>query len=203
VQEPTSPPPHQPSDETRQDIRSGSDGSAANQGTNPYLRLLERLERTDALDNAIHVADPIARRLVANQPLRRILHGEATGIPVHVIVKDIPFGAWFMAQFLDLFPDTGSRQAATRLVGLGLLGAAPAAVTGWAEWASCDRRTRRVGIVHAAANGMATVVFMGSWTARVRGHHKLGIRLGRLGGAFLVVGGFLGGHMGTHSRRAR
>jgi hypothetical protein len=183
VQEPTSS-PHQPSGETAQ-----------TQGTNRYLRLLERLERTDTLDHAIDVADPIARRLVAGQPLRRILHGEATGIPLHVIAKDIPFGAWFMAQFLDLFPDAGSRQAATRLVGLGLLGAAPAAVSGWAEWALSNRGTRRVGVVHAAANGLATVVFLGSWAARVRDHHQLGVRLGRLGGALLVAGGFLGGHM--------
>lgn len=175
--------------------------SATSPDPNPYLRLLRRIEDTDALDGAVRVAEPAARRLVAREPVRRVLHGAATGIPLHIIATDVPFGAWFMAQFLDFFPDAGSRRAATRLVGLGLLGAVPTAVTGWAEWALADRGTRRVGIVHAAANGVASLVFLGSWAARVRDHHELGVRLGRLGGVLLVAGGFLGGHIGGARRR--
>lgn len=165
-----------------------------------YERLLSRLERTTALDGAVSAIDPFAGRLVANAPVRRILHGDATGIPLHVIVKDLPFGAWFMAQFLDLFSDAGSRQAATRLVGLGVVTAAPAAITGWAEWASADHATRRVGVVHAGANGAALVLFAGSWIARVKGSHGWGVGLARLGAVLLVVGGFLGGHMGRGRR---
>ncbi|MEV1119822.1 DUF2231 domain-containing protein [Actinosynnema sp. NPDC049800] len=170
--------------------------------TNAYLRLVERLERSDAVDGVIEAADPLSRRLVARDPVRRLLHGEATGIPLHVIVKDVPFGAWFMAQFLDWFPDEGSRRAATRLVGLGLLGAVPAAVTGWADWAATGRGGRRVGVVHAAANGVATVVFAGSWAARVCDHHRLGVGLARVGGVVLAAGGFLGGSLGRRRRAA-
>lgn len=162
--------------------------------TNPYLRLLDRAGRSPALDRVVRAADRPARRLVAREPLRRLFGGAATGIPLHVIAKDLPFGAWFMAQFLDLHPD--SRRAARRLVGLGLLGAAPAAVSGWAEWAGCAEDRRRVGVLHAAATGTATVVFFGSWAARARGRERAGIRLSRCGAAILVVGGFLGGHVG-------
>jgi hypothetical protein len=108
--------------------------------------LLRRLEQSEGLDPAVRAAEPWAGRIVANGRLRRLLHGDATGIPLHVIYTDVPFGAWFMAQYLDLFPDQGTRRAATRLVGLGIVAAVPTALTGWAEWALADRGTRRVGM---------------------------------------------------------
>jgi len=165
------------------------------------VRLLSRLERTAVLDGVIGAAEPVAHRLVTHEPARRILHGDSTGVPLHLIVRDLPYGAWTMTQFLDLFSDAGSRRAARRLVGLGVITAVPTAITGWAEWALADRATRRVGIVHAAVQGGAALVFLGSWAARIRDHPTLGVRLARLGGLGLVVGGFLGGHM-ARGRRA-
>ena len=161
----------------------------------PLLRLLGRLEQSTALDPVVHAVEPLAGRIVAHERLRRLLHGDATGIPLHVILTDVPFGAWFMAQFLDLFPDHGTRRAATRLVGLGVVAAVPTAFAGWAEWARADHGTRRVGLVHAAANGVATLVFVGSWAARSRGRHDLGVRLARLGGVVLIAGGMSGGYL--------
>ena len=87
-------------------------------------------------------------------------------------------------------------------MGLGVLSAAPTALAGWSEWALADRATRRVGVVHAAANAVAVLVFVGSWTARVRGNQRLGVRLARVGGVVLLIVGFTGGHIGSH-RRAR
>jgi len=160
-----------------------------------FIRLLRRLERSNGLDPVVRAVEPLAGRLVANERLRRLLHGDATGIPLHGIFTDVPFGAWFMAQYLDLFPDDGTRRAATRLVGLGVVAAVPTALAGWAEWARADRGARRVGIVHATANGVGTLIFLGSWAARSHSHHDLGVRLGRLGGLVVIVGGFSGGYM--------
>lgn len=164
-----------------------------------FLRTMHRLEELDRLDPAVRAADPLAGKLVANPRLRRFFHGDATGIPLHGIATDVPFGAWFMAIFLDLFPDAGTRRAATRLVALGVAAAAPTGISGWAQWARADRGTRRVGVVHAAANFTATLVFLASWAARNRDRHRLGVNLARAGGALLIVGGFLGGYM--RSRR--
>jgi hypothetical protein len=202
VPEPTASPagPHESRTvQTAEDVNPGPP-PVANPGAGRYTRLLQRLERSQALDAAIKAAEPVARRLVAGDQVRRLMHGEATGVPLHIIWTDVPFGAWFMAQYLDLFPDAGTRRAATRLVRLGVVAALPTAVTGWAEWALADRATRRVGIVHAAANGVAVLIFVGSWAARAGNRHRLGVRLGRLGGVVLVVGGFLGGHMGSGRR---
>lgn len=87
-------------------------------------------------------------------------------------------------------------------MGLGVLSAAPTAVAGWAEWALSDQATKRVGVVHAAANGVAVLIFAASWTARVRDHHELGVGLARAGGLTTIVGGFLGGHMSSSRRGA-
>lgn len=173
---------------------SGSDGR--------YSRLLGRLERAEALDRPVEAAAPFAQRLVSPERLRRLLHGDATGIPVHVILTDVPLGAWWMAVFLDLFPDGPSQRSARRLVGLGVLSAAPTAVAGWAEWALADHLTKRVGVVHAAVNGGTVLIFVASWAARVRDHHELGVRLARAGGLATIVGGFLGGHMSSSRRGA-
>jgi uncharacterized membrane protein len=171
-------------------------------GPGLFRRFVGRLERLEALDAAVRVAGPRAGRLVQNGRVRSILHGDATGIPLHIILTDVPFGAWFMAVYLDLFPDTGTQRAATRLVGLGVLAAAPTALTGWAEWALAGRATQRVGVVHAGLNGVAVLIFLGSWIARTRGRHTLGVRLARCGALLLIAGGFLGGYMASARRGA-
>ncbi|HEY5788851.1 MAG TPA: hypothetical protein VIT65_29180 [Microlunatus sp.] len=160
-----------------------------------FIRVLRRLEQWNGLDPVVRVVEPLASAIVANERLRRLIHGEATGIALHVVLTDAPFGAWFMAQYLDLFADDGTRRAATRLVGLGIVAAVPTALTGWAEWARADRGARRVGIVHATATGAGTLIFLGSWTARKVGHHDLGVRLARSGGVLLLVGALCGGYM--------
>ena len=172
-----------------------SEESARNQTPSAFIRVLRRLERSNGLDPIVSRVEPLASQIIANGRIRRLLHGDATGIPTHAVLTDVPFGAWFMAQFLDLFPDHGTQRAATRLVGLGVVAAVPTALAGWAEWALADRGTRRVGIVHATANALGTLIFIGSWAARSRDRHDLGVRLGRLGGTVLIVGGFLGGYM--------
>jgi len=172
-----------------------ADESPPNRTPSAFLRLLGRLEQSAALDPVVHRVEPLASRIVANERLRRVLHGEATGIPLHIIFTDAPLGAWWMAQILDLFPGNGMRLAATRLVGLGVVAAVPTALTGWAEWARADRGTRRVGIVHATANAIGTLVFLSSWAARSRSRHDLGVWLGRLGGVVLLVGAMCGGYM--------
>jgi hypothetical protein len=88
------------------------------------------LELSSNLDGVVRTVEPIATKIVANGRVRRLLHGDVTGIPLHVIFTDSPFGAFFGAQFLDLFHDPGTRRAARLLVGLGLVTAIPTVVTG-------------------------------------------------------------------------
>jgi uncharacterized membrane protein len=171
--------------------------------TSRFRRLMGRIERLKALDIPVEAARPLAGRLVQNERLRNVLHGKATGIPLHPILTDLPFGAWFMAIYLDLYPDAGTQRAATRLIGLGVMSAVPTALTGWAEWALAGRRTQRVGVVHAALNASGVLIFAGSWAARRRGRRKLGVGLARLGAVVLIAGGFIGGYMARERREDR
>jgi hypothetical protein len=173
----------------------GQNQSTEAPGPSLFLRTLRRVEMSNRLDPVVGVVAPVAGRLVANLRLRRLFHGDATGIPLHVIYTDGPFGAWFTALFLDLFRDAPTRRAATRLVGLGVVFAVPTAITGWAEWALADRGTRRIGVLHATANGLGALIFLGSWAARLKDRHDLGVRLARLGGMVLIAGGMMGGYM--------
>ena len=174
---------------------AASDQPSASPGPSLFLRTLRRVEESNGLDPAVRAVEPVAARIVANRRLRSLFHGEATGIPLHVIYTDAPFGAWFMALFLDLFRDAGTKRAASRLVGCGVIFAVPTAITGWAEWALADRGTRRIGILHATANGLGTLIFLGSWVARLKDRRDLGVRLARLGGMVLLAGGMTGGYM--------
>jgi nitrite reductase/ring-hydroxylating ferredoxin subunit len=74
---------------------------------------------------------------------------------------------------------------------------APTAATGLADWSELGdfRRPRRIGLVHASANAVTTLVYAASWRARARGDHGRGVVLALLGSAGLVVGGYLGGHL--------
>lgn len=177
-----------------------ADDQAAPGGRNAYQRLLARLEQAEVLDRPVEAAGPFARSLVSRRSMRRFLHGDATGIPIHVILTDVPLGAWWMAMFLDHFPDGSSQRSATRLVGLGVVASAPTAAAGWAEWALADHPTQRVGVVHAAVNGATVLIFLASWVARARDHHVLGARLTKVGGAATLVGSSLGGHMSSGRR---
>ncbi|WP_248762108.1 DUF2231 domain-containing protein [Pseudarthrobacter sp. SSS035] len=127
--------------------------------------------------------------------MRGFFRGDATGIPLHGILTDGPFGAWWSAIFLDFYKDDSSRLAAKRLVALGVVAAVPTAVSGWAQWSMKDHGTKRVGIVHATISAAATLVYLASWAARERGRHELGIGLSRAGAVLLLASGFLGGHL--------
>lgn len=167
---------------------------------NAYSRLLRRLARSTTWDGPIEAVAPVADRLIARAPVRRLFHGDATGVPLHGILTDAPLGAWFIAMYFDLFRDEASRLAATRLMGLGVATAVPTAVAGWAEWARADRGTRRLGMTHACLQGLSALVFTSSWAARRRGHHRLGVALARLGSVPNLAGNFLGGSMVSRRR---
>ncbi|WP_197515640.1 hypothetical protein [Arthrobacter sp. U41] len=94
--------------------------------------------------------------------VRKVVRGDATGSRPHTVATDVPFGAWFMAIFLDFFPDEGSRRAAARLVALGLVAAAPTGLSGWAEWARAAPSTQRVRAVLVIGG------FLGGYLVSVR-----------------------------------
>lgn len=158
------------------------------------LEMAQRIEHTDALDVAVGALSTVARP-VAEGPNRPLLAGNWLGHSLHPMLTDFPLGCWTSASLLDLVGGRAARKASRRLVGLGILTALPTAVTGLSDWAHTDRPSQRVGVVHAAANTVALLCYVNSYTARLRRRHFRGIGWALVGGVVAVGGGYLGGHL--------
>ena len=96
---------------------------------------------------------------------------------------------------LDLCGGRSAERAAATLVGAGLAAAVPAVATGLADWSALHRHQQRVGLVHAAAQASATVLFAGSLLARVAGHRGKAKVLSAGGLVAATAGAYLGGHL--------
>ncbi|MFI6758446.1 Rieske 2Fe-2S domain-containing protein [Micromonospora sp. NPDC050417] len=155
--------------------------------------VLTRLEQANQLDR---VGDQIQRGIWSALPrrwMRDLLHGVWLGHPLHPVLVQVPVGAWTASAILDLLP--GQRRAATTLVAVGTIGAVPAAIAGWNDWASLSQAQRRVGLVHAIANGIGVALYGASLGTRLSGMHGIGRILGWAGLSAASGGAFLGGHL--------
>ncbi|MFF8268501.1 DUF2231 domain-containing protein [Streptomyces sp. NPDC016562] len=166
--------------------------SALDKASESWLIAVAALEGTTALDPVIRVL----QRGIHALPLggvRDLLRGEPLGHPAHPVLVQVPIGCWLSAGIVDAVP--GAQRAATVLTAVGLAGAAPAAVTGWVDWADLPARQARVGVLHAVTNLAAVGCYTASLVARLRGQGLKG-RLWSLAGLTAVsASGALGGHM--------
>ncbi|NYD40909.1 DUF2231 domain-containing protein [Nocardioides panaciterrulae] len=158
------------------------------------------LEQVDALDRPVRVLEPWIRTVFGTGTRGALLRGEWFGHALHPLLTDLAVGTWTSASLLDVLGGPESSLPAQRLVGAGLVAAAPTAWTGWAEWTALSSRDKRVGLVHAVTNGVAIGAYAGSWLARRRGDHGTGARLALAGAAVASFGAYLGGHL-TEGRR--
>ena len=142
--------------------------------------------------------DPAVDRLGAAvasvpEPVRAALRGDWLGIPLHPILTDVVIGAWTGVFVADLVGGRSARPFARRLLLLGNLAAGPTIASGLVDWSRLDRSGRRVGVVHAATNATATLLYVRSAVARRRGRHAEGVLWGFSGATVATVGGHLGG----------
>ncbi|AJR18562.1 hypothetical protein GUY44_23930 [Pimelobacter simplex] len=154
---------------------------------------------------------PLAERVARVQELayaplidrvrRSPLHSDVLGHPLHPPLTDVTLGCWLGATLLDLAGGVESRRGATLLAGAGLLASLPTALAGAADGAELSGAERRVVAVHALGADVATFLFVGSLTARLRGEHGRGARLAAAGNVVMVGAGFLGGHLALRRRR--
>lgn len=131
------------------------------------------------------------------------LNGVWLGHPAHPPLASLASGAIGTAIGLDalsLLPGRStaatadaSRSAATRALGLGILANLGSAVTGAADWQHTHEEDRRIGLVHGALNGLATVFYILSWLNRRRGRYGRGIVATAFGYGVTVSAGYLGG----------
>jgi nitrite reductase/ring-hydroxylating ferredoxin subunit/uncharacterized membrane protein len=133
------------------------------------------------------------------QKLRNFLNGTWLGEPLHAALTDLPVGAWTAAMvfdFLDLILDRHELAlAADASIGIGLVGAAGAAVTGLTDWSDVDPPARRLGLVHGLLNLGGTALFATSLVLRSRKRRTSGRVASALGYAVMSYAAHLGGKL--------
>ena len=155
--------------------------------------IAERVERAHVLDPAVRgLSDSVVRALPAGARTDA-LHGVPFGQPAHPALVRLPLGCWTSAVLLDLF--RGSDRASRVLIGTGIAGTVPALATGLADWSALHTGQQRVGLVHAACQAGAAVLFLGSLAARAGGRPGYGRALSGCGLAVATAGSYLGGHL--------
>jgi uncharacterized membrane protein len=158
-------------------------------------RIIHRLEDNETFDGATRIVDRAAR-VAGRRRVGSVLRGDWLGHALHPLLSDLPLGCWTAAAVLDATSWRRGNLAAQRLIGAGLLFAAPTAAAGLAEFGMLtDQRSRRVAVVHASGNAAAMGLYLVSWRARRHGHHLVGKAASTLGGVVAVGTGYLGGHL--------
>jgi nitrite reductase/ring-hydroxylating ferredoxin subunit/uncharacterized membrane protein len=131
--------------------------------------------------------------------VKNFLHGTWIGHPLHVILTDVPIGAWTTAVVFDALDSMSRRRryavAADAAVTLGLVGAVGAAAAGFTDWQDTDPPARRIGLVHGLLNVASVALFAGSLFARRRGSRTSGRGLAALGFAVSMLAARLGGNL--------
>ncbi|MGH3550912.1 MAG: Rieske 2Fe-2S domain-containing protein [Pseudonocardiaceae bacterium] len=157
--------------------------------------LVRRIERFTPLDKIAKPVVGLIGRVVRPRRVRNLLSGTKLGHPVHPMLTDVPIGAWTMSAVLDTVGGAGAEPAADLLVGVGILGAVPTAMTGLNDWSDTIGAETRIGAVHAGANVAALGFYTASLLARRSGRRGRGKALGLAGLGSLMIGGYLGGHL--------
>jgi hypothetical protein len=134
---------------------------------------------------------------------RSVLHTDVLGHSLHPPLTDVTTGCWLGTSLLDLAGGSESRRGAALLAGLGVVASAPTALAGAGDWAEMSGAERRIGAVHALATDVATLLFVGSLVARLRGGHRMGTKLALAGNLVIAGAGFLGGHLALNRGTAR
>ena len=154
--------------------------------------LEEKIQKT--IDKALYAnGNPVA------QKARNFLNGTWLGEPLHVVLKDVPIGAWTVAMVFDALETINSRHefalAADTSIAIGLAGAAGAAITGVTDWSDVDPPARRLGLTHGLLNIGATTLFATSLILRRKKARNQGRGFSALGYALMAFASHLGGKL--------
>jgi nitrite reductase/ring-hydroxylating ferredoxin subunit/uncharacterized membrane protein len=154
--------------------------------------LEEKLQKL--LDKALY-----ANGSSSAQKIRNFLNGTWLGEPLHVVLTDVPIGAWTVTIIFDALDLIRKRHefsvAADTSLAVGLLGAAGAAFTGITDWSDVDPPARRLGLIHGLLNVGVTALFATSFFLRKTNSRAGGRLSAALGYGLMSFAAHLGGKM--------
>lgn len=98
------------------------------------------------------------------RPLKLLANGTWLQHPLHPLLTDVPVGAWTLAILLDVIALVFGVQnlglASGIGLGLGILAALAAIVTGFSDWTDVDPPEKALGMLHAILNITSTLLFV-------------------------------------------
>jgi nitrite reductase/ring-hydroxylating ferredoxin subunit/uncharacterized membrane protein len=179
-------------EDSNADLDSGTDDSRDSFNSKTLPPVDERIQK--ALDKALYAGgNPAA------QKIRNFLNGTWLGEPLHVVLKDVPTGAWTVAMVFDVLDVALDRRefavAADTSVAIGIASAVGAAIAGATDWSDVDPPARRLGFIHGLLNLGGTGLFVASLLLRRGKSRTSGRILGALGYAVIGYASHLGGKM--------
>lgn len=131
--------------------------------------------------------------------VKNFMHGTWLGHPLHPVITDVPLGSWTTAAVLDGLELAGVKKykkGADAAIGVGLIGAAGAAVTGLTDWTGTTKKRRRIGLMHGLLNVTATTLYATSFILRRRKASRgTAIGLAMLGYGISAVAAYIGGYL--------
>ena len=166
--------------------------------------IMKIIDEQEWLDEAAETIQPVVLNAFkaggkTGNDIKNFLHGKWLGHPLHPMVTDVPIGAWTTAAVLDTMEMCGSKKykpGADAAVGIGLAGAAGAAVTGLADWTGTTQVERKAGLAHAILNVTATALYLTSYILRKRKKsRKSAIALSMLGYGITTASAYIGGNL--------
>jgi nitrite reductase/ring-hydroxylating ferredoxin subunit/uncharacterized membrane protein len=133
------------------------------------------------------------------QRIRNFLNGTWLGSPFHVVLTDVPIGAWTVALVFDALCVMRNRRefelAADTSVAIGLVAAAGTALTGVADWSDVEPPARRLGLIHGLLNIGASALFATSLALRKKKSRANGRIAAAAGYVLMSYSAHLGGKM--------
>lgn len=133
------------------------------------------------------------------QEIKDFLHGTWLGHPFHPVITDVPIGAWTAAAVLDgleLLGEDKYAKGADASIGIGLLGAAGAMVSGITDWSGTTKKKQKIGLMHGLLNLGATALYTTSYIFRKKKEDRgAAIALAMIGYGLSGVAAYLGGHL--------
>lgn len=131
--------------------------------------------------------------------VKNFLNGVWFGHPLHPAMTDVPVGFWMLGTTLDLLSGADEKSSlaggADAALGLGILGAVGAAVTGLTDWSDTYGKERTTGLIHALLNTGALTANCASWILRRRGQRKLAVLLSTSAFGVASFSAYLGGEL--------
>lgn len=173
---------------------------------NPELaanrRLVDRVARAPFLQGLAATLQPPVKAAHDRTPsaVRDLLHGRPIGHSLHVILTDVPVGAWTVTAVLDVLSAFGAEEldaGADAALAIGWAGGLGAAVTGLADWSDTADEPRTLGAAHWMLNAVAMSAYAMAYVAGRAGARGVRRVLALAGYGAVGAAAYLGGELAS------